>query len=560
MGKTKNEHVVDLQTFVNTAKSAALRKLDVTQAADGGHFLFFHGQQAASPEHLKSQIEQNLPNIKIVSSTSVEGQAVLIARTTDNITQLLGDWQSATGDNLTKAAAKKKEKKLDLIKVRGTVGNIGQVLMILSGFFDSAKKAGAADTAAKAQKIFDAGKGGKVDFLDKPITSEQVRIAKRDKDAKNVYQTTDGVAKIRSASLSFIGNGVNSVYGVQKKEDDTRLTFAKNKVNEVLNFTSQPLPNIEDRITKKSNKYSWMEQNSFVFSNAVKFAGKLAMTMAGNKQLKGHGYLSLAAKVVTLTGKPEDPHKLEQDQTLLTRTRRQSNAIAGIMEWIANITLWSGSLWAENKDKIVTQPTESKNKFIGLIRGLGQYGKTLIRPLFDLDKSEFRKGNIQWFQLLGSLTIFGSLTAKAMAPFAVKTIDKNELAMHATMALASGVNQGKHSDELARLSSQIVQTRELKELKDDGFSVFFTEVANRLEQHHGIAIEAAQGERAPTEMIADAPTVAPEVIPETTPETTVEKKPSVASTIANTEREENLAARETAKQEAAETAVASARV
>ena len=84
---------------------------------------------------------------------------------------------------------------------------------------------------------------------------------------------------------------------------------------------------------------------------------------------------------------------------------------------------------------------------------------------------------------------FGSLTAKAMAPFADKRVDTNELTTHATLALAQSVPDGKHGDELTRLTTQMVQSRELKELKGD-FSKLYTDIANRLEHYHGIRVEA----------------------------------------------------------------------
>ena len=86
-----------------------------------------------------------------------------------------------------------------------------------------------------------------------------------------MFQTADGGAKIVSAGLSFVGNGINSYYGTQKKEDNTRLSHAKSKVNEILSFSQNPLPDKDKRITKETNRFSFMEQNSFVVSNAIKF-------------------------------------------------------------------------------------------------------------------------------------------------------------------------------------------------------------------------------------------------------------------------------------------------
>ena len=508
MVKPRHEEPVEakLETFVNTTKTAALHKIDVSDAANGGSFVFFHGHKTAGIEQLKDIIGYSLPESKVVGSTTVDGSPIIILRANKGAQEVIDQWQEKTGEVLKYQKPIVKKKKLDLIKVRGTVGNIGQMGTFLSGFFDSDAKNQLQSKNAHGNAMLKTNIGdtsfslnGKTVTLDTPVTQKDLDKAQKNANAKYTFQTADGGAKIVSAGLSFIGNGINSHYGTQKKEDNTRLTHAKGKINEILSFSQNPLPDKDKRITKESNRYSFMQQNSFIVSNAIKFFGKLGLIMAGNKQLKASGYLSLAAKVVTLTGKDEDPHKLEEDQTMVTRVRRRSNAIAGIMEWVANITLWSSSLWEADKDKEVKAYEPTGDKLKDALNGAAKYGKALIRPLFDIDKTKFRgKDNIQWFQLFGALAVFGSLTAKSMAPFADKRIDTNELTTHATLALAQSVADGKHGEELTRLTTQMVQNRELGELEGD-FSKLYTDIANRLEHYHGIRVETKDTQIAPAE-------------------------------------------------------------
>lgn len=482
--ETGNNSAVALRSFVNESSSSALRKLDITKAADGGHFVFFHGRKGSGGEDFIGYLKATLPDTNYISTTVVDGQPVIVARIQSSPEAIMQNWTQKTGQVFTAPRAEKETKKYDLMKMRGTIGNIGQIFMIISGFRDP-------------------GKQGTFNFRENP----------------------DAAAKVSSAVISVFGNGINSYYGVQRNTDDTRLKYAKGLVNTNLgmgnNALTGNLPSKYTRITEQKDKPSWMEQNSIKVSNGVKFFGKLALTFASDKNLKLSGQLSLLAKIVTLTGKDEDPYKLEADQSFMTKIRRQSNAISGILEWVANISLFAGSIFKIPKD-----------------------AKSSRFTLYNFDDAVPRaKKDIQWWQMLGASSFFVSLTAKAMAPFTQKKLDVEELYTHSTIAMVEAVPNGKHSEELTRLAAQLLETRELPELKKQGFATIFTDIANRLEQYHGIAIntpENSKGEKAPVEVIADTPQQAKMREAETP---AAQEKASLASTIANQERASTLVER-----------------
>lgn len=484
MGKPKNSNTneANLKSYVNIESSAALRRVDITQAADGGHFMFFQGRKNVPVEDFKEILQEHLPTENYISTTMVNDKPIIVVRTPSSPQNVLKQWEEATGQALQPYKPEKSKASRDLIKMRGTVGNIGQVFMILSGFFDSEKK-------------------GKFNFKTNP----------------------DAAAKVTSAVISVFGNGINSYYGVQRNTDDTRLKHAKGLVNQNLgmgnNALTGNLPSKYTRITRpnKEDQPTWMEKNSIKVSNGVKFFGKYALTKASDSNLKLSGQMSLAAKIVTLAGKDEDPYKLEKDQSFLTRIRRQSNAISGVLEWIANVSLFAGS--------VAKVPADApKRKY----------------QLYDFDSAKMRDfKDVQWWQMLGATSFFVSLTAKAMAPFTSKTLDVEELCTHSTIALVESIPEGKHTDELTRLTAQLLETRELPELKERGFASTFTSIANRLESYHGIAVDAPT----PSSNTHALERYAAQGHTQPVAKTDIEERPTVASTLAKEPRAETMAER-----------------
>ena len=471
--------------YASEQPSALVNKVEITQAADGGHYLFFHGQNVVESKAMHNAISEHLPQTKLLDSSKIQDKPILIAYSAVPPEQLLQQWSKATGETFREEKIKVPKKKVDLIKMRGHIGNIGQIFMVASGFFDSGKAGNIDKINEDANAILATGVGNRVGTGGDIITKKDIKSAQYDAVANNFYQTADGRAKVISAGLSFFGNGMNSHYGVQKKEDATRLEYGKRMINQSLYSHDVALPSSKENLTRKEQKFSWMEQNSLKFSNGVKLVGKYYLSTAKNKQLSAAGNLSMVSKVITLLGKGEDPYQLENDQSVITRLRRSSNAIAGTMEWLANITMWTGALFAKADKNVTLEPKVLDNK----LNAPFQYFKALIKPLFDMDKTKFRgKEGIQWFQLLGATAIFGSLTAKSLAPFAVKTIDTDELTTHASEALAVGARNKNYQGDLTRITTQLVQTWELDECKDRGFAYIYTDIANRLAQNHQIAV------------------------------------------------------------------------
>lgn len=198
--------------------------------------------------------------------------------------------------------------------------------------------------------------------------------------------------KVWSAGVSTVANVINLVYGVQKKEDGEHLAEAKQQVDTLLGLP-HPAPEQPAPATLAEKADRTMQHHSVRISDGIKLGGKylfrLAGMEAGNAANTWHGNLSIAAKVMTLVGKDEDPYTSPADKSMIARLREQSNMISGGMELMAQYPLFPGALNRMNK----------------------------------------RTGQIEhdWLQL-GAATLFtGALVAKCLSPFTVEKINREEL-------------------------------------------------------------------------------------------------------------------------------------
>lgn len=458
--------------FESVDKSALIQRTEIAKSKNGGYYVAIFGKHLDYIENIKDFAADNIEG-EIVSTMNSKSRPVAVIYTQDKPENIIRKIEVGQHSKFNQKIEKQKWwEKLDLIKVRGTIGNVGQVFMLLSGFFDS-------------------------DKADKGTYS---------------WNSRNGKAKIISATTSLVGNGMNSVMGVQRKKDEVRLQYTKKLVNKYFKSHDIELPSVSEKLTDQKD-YSWLKQNSLKVSNGIKLIGKGAMTFAKRGDLKAHGYLSVGAKIITLLGKDEDPYHLEKDQTDVTNFFRKSNAIAGPMEWIANITLWAGALWREKAPEaaavIEMSTPAAKGKWYQFAKRVAYHvseatpapqpvvapeAKKSMFNLFDFKNSELRwskgsaENDIQWFQLLGATAIFGSLTAKSLAPFTVKNIDVEEFTAHSTLGLAQ-VGPEKLNEEVSRLTAHVVDIEELPEMRKLGFAGTFAALADDLEFRQGMSVK-----------------------------------------------------------------------
>ena len=426
-------------SYKNKSSEALLQKVEVTASVGGDSFVFFESHSYANRQMLKDHVEKALPELEELNLITIDGKNIFIARTSDSPEHLINKLQEHSGNVLKQVKEPKKEKKTDLIKLRGHVGVIGQLLMIGSAFQDGDKK-------SKAAK----------------------------QGVSNYWETDDGQAKLKTSAYGFVGNGINSIYGVQKETDSTRLTYAKNIINKALGLRQGddekriPKPFETDRKEKRKDEPSFMQKHSIRVGSAIKLFSKYQLTTGKGDDLKLSGWLSIAGKVISLTGLPEDPYQLEKKQDPLTQVRRRSNFTSSLLDWTSTFSLFAGSFYRKQ------DPTIKKAWY----------------KLFDFNNSERRTmDNVQWWQLSGAVAFAIGLIIKAVAPYTEKTVDIDNLQSHATIAIASAVKEN-YVEELTQVTAQMMQTRELPEIKEQGFARTFTEIANRLEKHHDIGIHA----------------------------------------------------------------------
>ena len=282
---------------------------------------------------------------------------------------------------------------------------------------------------------------------------------------------------------------------MQKELDSTRLTYAKGLINKALGLRNGdddkllPKPSQTKRKDKAKDEPSFMDKHSIRVGSAIKLWSKYELSQAKDKSLKVSGWLSVIGKIISLTGLPEDTFQLEKKQDPLTQMRRHSNFVSTFFDWTSTFSLFAGSFYRDKNLTAAEKATADKER--------------KWYSLFDFKNSERREtNNIQWWQLSGAVAFAISLYTKAIAPYTERKLDVDNLESHATIAIASAVKKD-YAEELTQVTAQMMQTRELPEVQKQGFAKTFTDIANRLEQHHDIAIRNDDITDEPTSVLSE---------------------------------------------------------
>lgn len=315
-----------------------------------------------------------------------------------------------------------KDSTIDLMKLRGGFGIVGQSLMIASGLY-------------RGENL-----------------------------------------KVWSASVSMLANLINLSYGVQKKEDTQHLLEAERAIATLTGgmpaVASPPSPS-QGALSKAD---AFMEQHSVRVSDGMKLGAKYLFRLAGieaqNSANKWHGNLSMAAKVMTLAGKDEDPYVPAGQKSSLTHLREMSNMVSGGMELIAQYPLFPGAI--------------------------NRHNARLNRMEHD------------WLQLGGAGFFVAALVAKMCSPFTVTAINREALYDYAAASLnmlpQSQREQQQEAviDVVQKALDTEASLRKLPMLQQASREAIISEITRRSEQkadvpqervraaqHQGLAVEAA---------------------------------------------------------------------
>ena len=492
-----------VKTYRNQNREALLDRMDFGTREQGGHFVFFHSNNHATAKAFRKRLQSHLPDTQILGETPYEDHNVLIIHTDQEPEDFLEQWQEKANEQFKYEKPKKEEKKKDIVQIRGAVGILAQISMILSGMYDPDK-------------------------------------------------TTGKKAKFQTSAINFFGYGLNWTYGVQKEMDHTRLGFAKDLVNKNigLRHTEQkellPKPSSTKRTIEAEDAPGWMERNSVKFTSAVKLMAKFPGLQTKKETEENDvgkiiekprdeaqfisSVLSITGKLITLFGLPEDPFNLEKDQSSIAKVRRQSNLVSSMLDWVSTISLAVGVFF-----KPLPKENQADRKWW---------------EVFNLKNQRPRaKDKRQLWQGAAVILFVTGLILKALSPFTNKRLDTDNLMSHATQALANGVNRG-HVEELTKLTSQMMQTREMPEMHKLGFAHVWSNIANRIEGVHSIEMhQLPQKKQLKAEAASDSKEIEagpskeakqPDIADTEREEEQPEERPTLASQIANEKREDTL--------------------
>ncbi len=229
-----------------------------------------------------------------------------------------------------------------------------------------------------------------------------------------------------AAGTSMAANLLNTVYGVQKKYDDVRLGIVNSRIDQaVIDVTAHPLLHQESSLPTEGGVQAFMQANATRLSDGMRLCGKVLFALAG---LEGgnigdlrHGQLSILAKVISITGKDEDPYST--NKSVLTQAREHSNTLSGALEFIGSLPLYTAGLAMQH-------PNEKMMSFGASLADVKAAGK---------------------LQMTGALLILAGMIAKSAAPFTSQTINREAVYQHAAMALQEVPTEAR-ADVLAQLT------------------------------------------------------------------------------------------------------------
>lgn len=149
-----------------------------------------------------------------------------------------------------------------------------------------------------------------------------------------------------SAAAGLAANSINLHYGVQKKEDSQRLEETKHTLEEIAGIHGLQQKEASRTILERADRL--MQQHSVRIADGIKLGSKYLFRLSGiqtsHQSDMWHGTLSMASKVMTLTGKDEDPYTPQAQKSMLDTLREKSNMFSGGTELVAQLPLFPGAI------------------------------------------------------------------------------------------------------------------------------------------------------------------------------------------------------------------------
>ncbi len=428
-----------IKRFDAKHKGDLVQRADVTMLGKGS-VLALTTRACESLEDLHHQLKQGAATYHTLGEHHHEdGTHTLVLRSPQPAEAVARSLTQMAGKDAYREVVKEKSwtESVDLMRVRGVLGNIGQAMVFYSGL----KRGLNFDKPAKA-------------------------------DLFSLVKVKDPYVEVYSAGTSIAANMINLGYGVQKRGDEAGLYLTKQRINEALgtHAISAQERQVEENIgssTLDQIDHS-LKKNSTVASDLLKFFGKMILSKSSSDVwLQRAGKLSQFAKIVTLAGKGKEtePQRQLDEQPEADQ--------AAVLDWVeyAIRDVFGKEVAKKYIDPVRRQamPVSGLSEFAatGFIMNSG------LKDLYEATAASDEKLiNANKFKVGGTAIIMLGLLCKAAAPFSEKKIDRGELFAHIDAAL-DVLPQGHREEHVPEI---IDAMREIPEFGEASYAELYAEL------------------------------------------------------------------------------------
>lgn len=452
-----------LTRFDALEKEDLVQRVDVTALEGGGSICALSTKPCESLDELKAQLRgAGVAYESLGEHAEENGGYTLVLKSAMDAEAMSQTLTQASGSGFKEYAPEEKfTDRVDMMKVRGVLGSIGQAMTFYSAW-------------RRAKEFKD------------PFVGSFMGMGVRDSHME-AY----------SSATSMIANGINFTYGVQKKGDEAGLHLTKKRVNEVLSpYASGLLPSeYESQFRDVEAKTALgkiddtLAQNSTVAADSLKFVAKTILAKSPTDQwLQRAGTVSQLAKVITFAGKSKDS---EADRQISEQPEYDQNAVLSSVEFVLRDVFGKEAV-KHFIDPLRQQamPVSGLMEFAatGFIANSGYkaYGKAKLA-------GDARRMRLNSLKVAGTAVIMLGLLSKSLAPFSNRKVDKNELYAHIDAAMEL-LPEGTYEEHLPEVVSAM---RQIPEFGD----VSYTEIYAELLEHRKEKMQGAPETEVKPEML-----------------------------------------------------------
>ena len=224
-------------------KNGLVQRVDITPSEEGRVICALITKPCQSLDGLKAILKDSgIAYETLGEHQEKDGGLGFVIRTTLDSQSIIQKLSQHSGQHFEQHAGEKSwSDSIDLMKVRGVLGSLGQGMTFASALYRGMK--------------FD--KPAKVHFLG--------------------YGVKDPYVEMYSSGTSMLANAINFTYGVQKKKDAAGLYLTKQRINEVLSpYAEELLPDATARVAVDDTPQTmWgkvdriLEENSTVTADGL---------------------------------------------------------------------------------------------------------------------------------------------------------------------------------------------------------------------------------------------------------------------------------------------------